>query len=363
MNKTENSKLVQLTEGYDMDSSVRMIDACERGDLGLVQSMLSKSKQTCDCGNVSASLQDDKTGFSPLMMAAKNGHLQICHLLLENGAPWNAIDRNGKCAGNFATDNKNWDIVNLLVDFGTQAELVLSASIRLEMEQGKGEESNSTETNQNGRIFTSLISDTPVEHQPCTKPDYLDKNVRYNVENTLLLDDDNDAVMMEWERPLMDAHASILVGNETKKKIILNIGFGLGIIDDAIQKHKPSLHIIIEAHPGVHQKMIQDKWNEKENVRICFGRWQDELPKLIEEGFQFDGIFYDTYGEHFTDMEDFHNLVSKCLIKPNGVYSFFNGLAPDNIFFHGVACQCVKVQLAQMGLESEFARKLCLFDF
>jgi len=42
------------------------------------------------------------------------------------------------------------------------------------------------------------------------------------------------------------------------------------------------------------------------------------------------------------------------LSKPHGIYSFFNGLAPDNIFFHGVACQCVKLQLSQLGLDSEF---------
>jgi hypothetical protein len=44
----------------------------------------------------------------------------------------------------------------------------------------------------------------------------------------------------------------------------------------------------------------------------------------------------------------------KLLAKPGGIYSFFNGLAPDNIFFHGVACQCVKLQLAALGLDSEF---------
>jgi len=27
------------------------------------------------------------------------------------------------------------------------------------------------------------------------------------------------------------------------------------------------------------------------------------------------------------------------LLKPGGVYSFFNGFCPDNIFFQGVACQ------------------------
>jgi hypothetical protein len=42
------------------------------------------------------------------------------------------------------------------------------------------------------------------------------------------------------------------------------------------------------------------------------------------------------------------------LSKPHGRYSFFNGLAPDNIFFHGVACQCVKLQLGRLGLDCVF---------
>ena len=33
-----------------------------------------------------------------------------------------------------------------------------------------------------------------------------------------------------------------------------------------------------------------------------------------------------------------------------------NGLAPDNLFFHGVACNCVKIQLSHLGLETEFAQ-------
>jgi len=60
------------------------------------------------------------------------------------------------------------------------------------------------------------------------------------------------------------------------------------------------------------------------------------------------------YGEHYLDLEDFHKQMVHLLSKPHGVYSFFNGLAPDNLFFHGVACQCVKLQLSQVGLDSEF---------
>jgi hypothetical protein len=60
------------------------------------------------------------------------------------------------------------------------------------------------------------------------------------------------------------------------------------------------------------------------------------------------------YGEHYLDLEDFHQQMVHVLAKPNGTYSFFNGLAPDNIFFHGVACQCVQLQLSSLGLDCEF---------
>lgn len=191
----------------------------------------------------------------------------------------------------------------------------------------KTEPTTNNTKNANDTTQSDLNMNMPASHEPCTKPDYLQhQNVRYNAANTLLLDNDDDAVMMEWERPLMNAHADILTHNNgtTKhnKKRVLNIGFGLGIIDTALQTYEPSLHIIIEAHPTVYQKMISDGWDAKPNVRICFGRWQDELPKLIDEGIVLDGIFYDTYGEHFTDLEDFHEMMVRVLSKPDGIYSF-----------------------------------------
>jgi len=60
------------------------------------------------------------------------------------------------------------------------------------------------------------------------------------------------------------------------------------------------------------------------------------------------------YGEHYLDLEDFHQSMARLLHRPSGIYSFFNGLAPDNLFFHGVACQCVKLQLSQLGFDTEF---------
>ncbi len=300
-----------LPEAKLSENSRLMFQACDSGRLQDVMAILdvgsgskggdSEASDTLDQKRLLAAKQNPNDGLSPLMVAAKHGHVDICRALLDAGAPWNAIDQYGLCAGNYATNNQHWEVVDLLVEYGTKAELILGASIRLAKSLSEGSK-NEAERN---KMTTDEKTPIPVSHEPCTKPDYLQQKVRYNPSNTLLLDDDDDAVMMEWERPLMNAHASLLTRNAHGKRV-LNIGFGLGIIDTALQEYKPSSHVIIEAHPVVYDKMIKDGWEKKPGVRICFGRWQDELPNLVEEGLIFDGIFYDTYGEHFTDLEDFH---------------------------------------------------------
>jgi protein arginine N-methyltransferase 2 len=293
-----------------------MIEACAAANMPTIQQLMRENSEY-------ACQQDESTGISPLMAASKAGHLELVRMLLDEGAPWNAIDRNGQCAGNYATDAEQWNVVNLMVEFGTRSELILG-----EIQRSQRQHVPPT--------APAVSSDNiPVEHHSSTKPDYLSHRLRYNSDNTALLDADDDAVMMEWERPLMKAHAQILTG-EVPGKRVMNVGFGMGIIDTALQEYNPSLHIIIEAHPDVYKRMLDQKWDQKPNVKLCHGRWQDVLPQLIREGVELDGVFFDTYAEHSFDMEDFHVLMSQILSKPQGVYSFFNGLAPDNLFFHGV---------------------------
>ena len=68
----------------------------------------------------------------------------------------------------------------------------------------------------------------------------------------------------------------------------------------AIQRRRPRSHTIVEAHPDVHARMLQQGWDRKPGVRILFGRWQDVLP---EAGLAFDGIFWDTFSEYYEDMQ------------------------------------------------------------
>jgi protein arginine N-methyltransferase 2 len=301
-----------------MDKVRRMLDACANGDIITIQGLLEQDAEL-------ASHQDFETGLSPLMVAAKVGNASLCQQLLEAGAPWNAIDRQGQCAGNFATDHEHWDVVNLLVEWGTRSELILGQVQKSQREQAG--------------ISSILAPASHVYEESSTKPDYLQQKLRYNADETALLDRDDDAVMMEWERPLMQAHAQVMMEAGTR---VINVGFGMGIIDGILQdQYQPTLHVIIEAHPDVYQKMLADKWDQKPNVKIYHGKWQDVMPHLIQEGLEVDAVFFDTYGEHSFDMEDFHGLMAQVLSKPRGIYSFFNGLAPDNLFFHGVG-KCLK---------------------
>mmetsp|Transcript_9146 Transcript_9146/g.16035 ORF Transcript_9146/g.16035 Transcript_9146/m.16035 type:complete len:188 (+) Transcript_9146:702-1265(+) len=63
--------------------------------------------------------------------------------------------------------------------------------------------------------------------------------------------------------------------------------------------------------------------------------------------------FFDTYGEYYADLKAFQDHLPE-ILRPGGIYSFFNGLCPRNIFFHGVCCQVVQLQLSHMGIEANF---------
>ena len=62
--------------------------------------------------------------------------------------------------------------------------------------------------------------------------------------------------------------------------------------------------------------MIKDGWDKKEGVKIFFGRWQD----VITEVGTFDGIFFDTYGERYEEMMDFHRALPT-ILRPDGLFA------------------------------------------
>ncbi|PSC75892.1 Arginine N-methyltransferase 2 [Micractinium conductrix] len=248
------------------------------------------------------------------MLAADAGCAEAVQALLEAGAPWHAQDAEGHTAGEYASGSGRRAVVQQLLDWAVRAELLLGTISRRER---KGSIPNR---------------------------DYLSSCIKY--EGDVLLDAEQEGVMMQWEEPLMKRHAEIICASGGD---VLNVGFGMGIIDGFIGQHKTHSHTIIEAHADVYAHACKLGWDQRPGVRLVLGRWQDVIAELGP----FDGIFFDTYGEYYEDMHDFHEKLPK-LLRPGGVYSFFNGLAPDNFFFHLVYGEIARRELSRLGLETSY---------
>jgi tetratricopeptide (TPR) repeat protein len=145
------------------------------------------------------------------------------------------------------------------------------------------------------------------------------------ISDTEILLPDGFEVMMEWERPIMERSAQIITVNGGD---VLNVGFGLGIIDTAIQQFDLDTHTIIEAHPQVVKKA--EAWAEdKKGVRIVPTRWQDAVGQdALDKIGPFDGIFFDTL---MPPMIPFM-AETPTLLKDGGVFTFFQMMIQfDNI--------------------------------
>jgi len=154
---------------------------------------------------------------------------------------------------------------------------------------------------------------------PKFKP-YLNQKLTITPEGEIF-DEEGYGVMMGFEKPLMKKTAEVICANNGD---ILNVGYGMGLIDNYIQSYNSNSHWIIEAHPQIKEKMCKEGWLKKPNVKCIFTKWQNVLPYLPK----FDGIYIDTYGE---SMLDFIKNAHK-LLKPNGIFSFFyNPFSPEEL--------------------------------
>ncbi|KAK6462994.1 S-adenosyl-L-methionine-dependent methyltransferase [Scheffersomyces coipomensis] len=298
---------------------------------------------------------------------------QMITTLFEYGAGWCFIDVNNNTPGCILIERgfHNSSLYQLILDAGVRAELLLRKVSEYDMEFIDEDDV----PNQEDEVVPELVTELTKEQeeievvQKSNKPEiddapdapsqnqdsYLNTKLEY-VDNALITKDRKDGVMMSWESDLMKLgcdslfKGSIIEENEIDSEInILNIGFGMGIIDTMIQAENPTKHYICEAHPDVLKKLRDDGWYEKSNVVILEGRWQDQLDDLLTKGIFFNGIYYDTFSEHYSDMLDLFDFVVG-LLKPYGIFSFFNGLGADRQIIYEVYKKLVDIDLQNYGL-------------
>lgn len=318
------------------------------------------------CEHVPKDLNDDESAVV----------LQMMEELWLNGAGWCLVNEKNETPGCILLrrgfhGSKYWDSC---VDSGVRAEVLLRKLNDPNVEFLDDPEIEEQQLEQDAEEIPELVEETaeaaPINTEKQNGEEtaeemyngpagatetYLKTELEYK-DGALVTKEGSDGVMMQWEDQLMRAGCESLFKtiNDSKDVNILNLGFGMGIIDTMIQAKSPTKHYICEAHPDVLRKMKADGWYEKPNVVVLEGKWQDTLPPLLSEGVFFDGIYYDTFSEHYEDMvEDLFDVVVG-LLKSTGTFSFFNGLGADRLVCYEVYKKVVDIDLSNYGLKVEF---------
>ena len=180
-----------------MQSSIAAVfAAAAAGDAAALAAALLTSSSSGDA----ASYQDPATGRSALFSAAEADSVECVALLLEAGAPWNAIDREGSCAGDAAVAAGSEDAASALLEAGVRAELVLGALSE-------------------AAAATSSSSLPPAAEEG--RP-YLKQRATFHASASdgaaTLSDEQGRAVMMEWEAGIMKATAHAVAKGARKNE-------------------------------------------------------------------------------------------------------------------------------------------------
>ncbi|KAG9664446.1 arginine N-methyltransferase 2, partial [Aureobasidium melanogenum] len=315
--------------------------------------------------------------------------LKTIKFLLENGAIWNDLDDNNETPGCLALRLGLKKCYEAMVEAGVRAELLLSRLDGFELlaqyEDDSEEEEQEVEgfeiiEGENGDSLQASMVEVEESAPELVGPDgtvpgtesvpelvQVDENgqetkVDVNSEDYLashltfkgdrLLDADKNGVMMSWETDIMQKTVDRLCPEPGLR--VLNVGHGMGIIDGIFQDKKVAVHHIIEAHPDVLARMRKDGWYEKPGVKIHEGRWQDVVPKLVEQNEVFDGIYFDTFAEEYKALKEFFTEYVIGLLDPEGRFGFFNGLGADRQVCYDVYTRVVEMDLFDAGMDTEF---------
>lgn len=281
--------------------------------------------------------------------------------LLQSGAIWNQLDINNETPGCIALRLGLPELYEVMVDAGVRAELLLNRLEEYERIEDEEEEDDEEfpvqhevsdqsvpELTVNGAAVTEEVRVV----QDVNSEQYLSSAL--SLSGDRLLDDQHNGVMMSWESDIMSRSADAILPSPGLS--VLNIGFGMGIIDTCIQSNanKPSVHHIVEAHPAVLAILRLQGWHDKPGVTIHEGKWQEVLPRLAAEGQTFDGIYFDTFAESYTDFRDFFSEQVIALLDQGGRWSYFNGMGADRQISYDVYQKVVEMDLFESGFDIDW---------
>lgn len=263
----------------------------------------------------------------------------VVHELFMSGAIWNDVDSNNETPGCLADRLRLPALYQLCVEAGVRAELLFGLLDGYEELSSEEDEDEDEDDNHNGeKPVQDADADAEAEEKgkggskeekapkddgepediilesdpdrafvppgvakaasgggggsgggDVNSEEYLRSSLTY--EDGKLVDSARNGVMMAWETSIMQASVDALLGPDPKPagRRILNIGFGMGIVDGMFAAAQPAVHHIIEAHPAVleHIRTNPDckfgpAWEasgpREGAFKVHAGKWQDVSP-------------------------------------------------------------------------------------
>ncbi|KAG6891481.1 hypothetical protein C0992_006212 [Termitomyces sp. T32_za158] len=290
--------------------------------------------------------QDAAEGMSALHAAAYMRNAELVKMFIEHGAIWNAVDNHRQTAGDISLSFNDVASYTTIRDAGIRSELLLSLLSKSSLDTTLVlRETDASAIGDNDAFLSSKLI-------------YVNDETGQDV-CLLRVGDEEVGVMMGWEHNIMKRTVEALCMDHPSahKLKILNIGFGLGIIDTLFQslETKPYQHVIIEPHPDVLQFMKERGWYEKPGVTILEGKWQDYLDNesLLGVG-GFDVVYTDTFSEDYGNLHRFFESLPDLLAGPGSRFSFFNGLGATNALFYDVYTHIADIHLSEVGIDVQW---------
>ncbi|EFX03918.1 arginine n-methyltransferase [Grosmannia clavigera kw1407] len=344
-----------------------------------------------------ANCRDPATGESPLhaairSMGAGSGSDEEMDMtaaeatvrqLLTAGAIWNDVDDHNETPGCVAWRLGRPALYELCVNAGVRAEMLfavlggyeeLSSGDEDEDDEGVMVEEEGTTAEEDVLVEEDVVvveaekTDAETEETKAEAP-YLESHL--TLTDGKLVDAAGNGVMMAWETDIMRRSVDGLLGDAGEGKRVLNIGFGLGIIDSMLAARRPARHHIIEAHPDVLARLDRPAEAQDEShdhaadfgvaweatgpqpgaFKVHRGRWQDLCPVLLAQGELYDAIYFDTFGEDYAQLHRFFSDYIPGLLHDDGVFGFFHGLGADRRICYDVYTRVVEMHLSEAGFD------------
>jgi spermidine synthase len=127
--------------------------------------------------------------------------------------------------------------------------------------------------------------------------------------------------MSDHETLIMQKSAEVICQNGGS---ILNVGFGMGIIDSFIRDLNPAEHTIVDIHPRVIEKAKELGFDK--TATLCLGDWRFIVEYWKKTNKKFDGIYFDTISMISNEWLDFVKEVDH-ILSPGGTFAYFNHVA------------------------------------